>query len=127
MSRIINNRNKKGKTMNENQHRTQHDYSVEEQHAVIGSAHQPAVPQPKKKKRVFMWFFLAVQALFILWLIAGLSGGGSPAECGTLDAKTCSDAAAVGTGIGVMLVVVLWCIVDFLLAIVWAVTKFARR
>ena len=31
----------------------------------------PSLAVPRKRKRVFMWFFLAVQALFVVWLIAG--------------------------------------------------------
>ena len=125
MSRIIN--NKKGKTMNNETNRER--YSVEEQHHIIGSAHQPAAPQPKKKKRVFMWVFLAIQAIFIFWLIAGITSAGGDADTanGVLTQQEANDAAAVGTGIGVMLVLVLWCIVDFLMLAVWAVTRLARR
>jgi hypothetical protein len=85
-------------------------------------------PQPvKKKKRVFMWFFLAVQVLFVIWVIAGAASGHHATDCGTLDAKTCQDAADAGTAIGVGLVVGLWVAVDFILGITWAVVRFARR
>jgi len=87
-----------------------------------------ATETPKKKKRVFLWTFLAVQALFLLWIIAGASSaGGSPTDCGTLDATTCNDLESVGTGIGVFIVLVFWVIVDFLLAVGYGIYRLAKR
>lgn len=90
---------------------------------------EPIPTKPKKKRRVFMWFFLAVQVLFIVWLIAGVSGAGStPADTGgVLTQEEANSARDAGTAIGVGLVLILWAIVDFLLAVVWAVVKLARR
>lgn len=92
----------------------------------------PTVPTttnpPKKKKRIFMWFFLAVQVLFIIWLIAGISGSsGDATDCGSLSQQTCNDAEDVGTGIGIALILILWVVVDFLLFIPWVIVKLARR
>ena len=38
--------------------------------------------KPRKRKRIFMWFFLAVQAIFIAWLISGITSAahGIPAD-----------------------------------------------
>ena len=38
--------------------------------------------KPRKRKRIFMWFFLAVQAIFIAWLITGIASAahGIPAD-----------------------------------------------
>lgn len=96
---------------------------------------RPIAPAVKKKKRVFMWVFLAVQVLFIFWLIAGVSGAGdavaescSPDKLSEYFTKAdCEAASQVGAGIGFAMVLVLWAIVDFLLAIVWLVVKLARR
>ena len=85
----------------------------------------PALP-PKKRRRVFMWFFLAVQVLFLIWVIAGAASAGG-ADCGSLDAKTCSDASNAGTAIGVVLVIVLWAVVDIILGITYLVVRLARR
>jgi hypothetical protein len=86
---------------------------------------QPPAP---KKKRVFMWFFLAIQVLFILWIITGLqSAGSTPSDCGSLSQEACNTAQNVGTGIGAFLVIVLWCITDFLLAVVYGVYRLAKR
>lgn len=87
-----------------------------------------AQAKPKKKKRIFMWFFLAVQVLFIVWIIAGAnSANGNPSDCSGLDVKTCNDASDAGTAIGVALIIVLWAIVDIILGVTWAVVKLARR
>ncbi len=84
--------------------------------------------KPKKKRRIFLWFFLAIQLLFIIWIIAGLgSAGGDPEDCGSLSKSACNDAEAVGTGIGVFLIVVFWMIVDFLLGVGYAIYRLAKR
>lgn len=83
--------------------------------------------KPKKKRRIFLWFFLAVQALFIIWLITGLTASGDTSSCGSLSAQACKDAQNVGTGIGAALIVILWVVVDFLIALVYGVYRLARR
>lgn len=93
-----------------------------------GPGHGTPAPTPKKKRRVFFWFFLAVQVLFIVWIIAGISGGsGTPDDCGSLDVDTCNDAEDIGTGIGVFLVFIFWVIVDFLLAVTYGIYRLAKR
>jgi uncharacterized membrane protein len=82
----------------------------------------------KKKKRIFLWIFLAIQLLFIIWIVAGIaSAGGDPGDCGSLSKEACNDAESVGTGIGVFLIVVLWFFVDFFLAIGYGVYRLAKR
>lgn len=84
--------------------------------------------QPKKKRRIFLWVFLAVQVLFIVWIISGISSGsGQPADCGSLSAEACNDAADVGTAIGVGLIVIFWIVVDFLLALIYGIYRLAKR
>lgn len=85
--------------------------------------------KPKKKRKIFVWFFLAVQLLFIIWVIAGaMTANGSQGDCGgNLAADTCNSAHDAGTAIGVILVIVFWCIVDFLLAVGYAVYRLAKR
>ncbi len=100
--------------------------------AMSQTAHpQPHVeqsPPPKKKKRIFLWIFLAVQLLFIVWIIGGIaSAGGDPSDCGSLSKQACNDAEDIGTGIGIAFVIVFWCIVDFLLAVGYGVYRLAKR
>lgn len=87
-----------------------------------------AAPPAKKKRRIFMWFFLIVQVLFIIWIITGIaSGSGDATDCGSLSQEACNNAEDVGTGIGVVLLFIIWMVVDFLLFIPWVVIKLARR
>lgn len=88
----------------------------------------PVAEKPKKKRRIFMWIFLAVQALFVIWVISGAStGSGQPSDCGSLSAETCNNASDTGTAIGVILIVVVWCFVDFLMAVGYLVYRVAKR
>jgi hypothetical protein len=114
--------------------------------AVPAAEAAPQTAKPRKRKRVFMWTFLAIQALFVIWILgAVLSGtGASPAEI----AQTCghhawyplwksyNDCAAhsgvvaahdVGKGLAITLQIVLWCVVDFILGIGRLVVVTARR
>ncbi len=107
-------------------------------------------PAPKKKRRVFLWVFLAIQVLFIIWIIAGTAStpacpsvasqvasfcghhGWYPlyksyADCLASYGRTLNDATNTGKGIGVALVIVLWCVVDFLVGGGYAIYRLASR
>ncbi|MFD9116592.1 hypothetical protein [Streptomyces bottropensis] len=88
-------------------------------------------PRPKKRHRVFLWFFLAVQILFLIGVIMGAAtGSGTPEECQgqTGDAlKLCEDANDVGTTIGVGLIIGLWAAVDVILGFSYVVYRLASR
>lgn len=86
----------------------------------------PVVPV-KKKRKVFLWVFLAVQALFIVWIIAGASAASKPKDCGSLTAQTCQDAANIGTGLGVILIIGLWVAADVILGIGYLIYKVATK
>lgn len=84
--------------------------------------------KPKKKRRIFVWFFLAVQLLMIVWIISGaMSANGQPTDCGSLSADTCNTASDAGTAIGVIGLVALWMVLDFLLGVGYAVYRLATR
>ena len=82
---------------------------------------------PRKRRRVFLWIFLAVQVIFIIWIIAGASGNAR--SCAGLAGQAHSNCVAgnVGTGIGVVLIFVVWCVVDFLLGVPYVIYRLARR
>jgi hypothetical protein len=79
----------------------------------------------KRKRRVFLWVFLAVQALFILWIVTGATASSSP--CHGLSAHACADAANAGHGIAIAAQVIVWVVVDFLLAVTYGIYRLARR
>src|SRR3954466_610653 len=83
-----------------------------------------AEPPAKKKRRIFLWVFLATNLLFLIWVIAGAnSGSGQPTDCGSLSAKTCNDASDAGTAIGVALIVVFWFFVDAFMGVIYGVYR----
>lgn len=78
--------------------------------------------------RPFTWVLLAINLLFLVWVIAGASqASGMPESCGTLSAEACNAAANAGTAIGVALIIALWAAVDVILGVLWLVTRPKRR
>ena len=84
--------------------------------------YQGQVP-PKKKRPVFVWFFLAVQALYIYFVIRGIVEGSKPVDCGPLTAESCNNARALGTGIGIGATLLCWGVVDILMIAGWYVWR----
>ena len=84
--------------------------------------------KPKRKRRVFMWVFLAVQVLFLVWAVTGAStASGQPSDCGGLSVEDCNTASDIGTGIGVAIIVGIWFFVDVFLGVGYAVYRLAKR
>jgi len=80
--------------------------------------------QGKKKRHVFRWFFLAVQVLFVLWLVSGLNAVADNCDGKTgqvLEARQAG--TAIGTGIGVGLIIVLWAGVDIILGVSYLIFR----
>jgi hypothetical protein len=98
-----------------------------------GGSARPEAPASHRKRprRVFLWIFLAVQVLFLIWIIVGVnSASDDSGSCQGLtgDAlKLCQDAGDVGTAIGVGLIIGLWAAVDLILGITYAIYRFSRR
>jgi hypothetical protein len=94
-----------------------------------------APPPPKRKVRVFTWIIVGVNVLFLLATIFALSSGSGAAEqtCAgqTFDEvftkQDCLDAAnagaAIGSGILVFGLLVVWALVDVILGVLWMVTR----
>lgn len=104
---------------------------------------------PKRRKRIFMWTFLAIQALFVLWLVVGLATAHttpdaasvasgclhgawqglfkSQHDCMVHYASGLKQAGEAGTAIGAGIIVALWVALDVILGIGRLVVVFARR
>jgi hypothetical protein len=81
----------------------------------------------RKRRHIFRWVFLAIQVLFLVWIIAGAASSSSASCAGLKGAAlhTCHDAGHVGTAIGVGLIIFLWAAVDLILGVGYLV--FGRR
>jgi hypothetical protein len=79
----------------------------------------------KRKRRVFLWVFLAVQVLFIIWIVSGTTVGNTP--CRGLTAHGCADVGDTAHGIAIAVQVIVWVVVDFLLAVTYGIYRLARR
>ncbi|MFJ7102483.1 MULTISPECIES: hypothetical protein [Streptomyces] len=100
------------------------------QQAPAGSG-PPPQPPPRKKHRVFLWIFLAIQVVFLIWVIWGIAqGGGTPEQCRGRtgdDLDLCDSASDAGTAIGVGLVIALWAAVDVILGITYGIYRLNTR
>jgi hypothetical protein len=108
-----------------------------------------AQPHPRRKRRIFLWVFLAIQALFLIWLVTGLATVNtaapasqvsaacyhhawwplfkSQADCVTHFGGALTDAGDAGKAIGAGLIVVFWCVVDVILGVTYGVYKLSTR
>lgn len=79
----------------------------------------------KPKTRKFTWFILAVNVLFLVWIIAGISSSATtPAVCdASLTQEACDAARGIGTTLGVGLIIAFWAFADFILLVLWLVTR----
>lgn len=110
---------------------------------------QAPPPRRRRKRRVFPWVFLAIQALFIIWLVTGLATTHagptqaqlaqgcydhnwwplfkSQADCVQHYGGALTDAGNAGKAIGAGIIVALWVAVDVILGIGYGIWRLARR
>lgn len=107
----------------------------------------PAAPR-RRKRRIFLWVFLAIQVIFLIWVITGAMTKTGPttaqiaqgcyhhawyplfksqADCVKHYGGALNDAGNTGKAIGVGLVIVFWVVVDVILGISYGVYKLATR
>lgn len=109
-------------------------------------------PKPRKKRRVFWWIFLAIQVIFLIWIITGVHGNASGqgaqvhtqavqycsnggwqglyksyADCVTHYGNTLNGASDTGTAIGVALIIGLWVATDVIVGGTYAIYRLASR
>jgi hypothetical protein len=78
----------------------------------------------RRKRRVFMWVILAINALFLWWIIAG--AGGTADDCAGKVGQAledCQTGTAIGSGIAVVFIIFLWAMVDIILGVIYLVTR----
>jgi uncharacterized membrane protein len=87
------------------------------------SAPEPYPPRPappRKLRRVLMWVFIAVQVIFLVWIIVGVVTATGNPECGDLNADDCGSETGAGS---VGMIVVLWTAVDLVLGIAYIIVR----
>lgn len=78
--------------------------------------------------RKMTWFILAVQILFLIWIIAGVNEASNNCVDEVGSAKDlCEAGTAVGASIGVGLIIFLWIFVDIVLGLIWLITNRGQR
>jgi hypothetical protein len=86
----------------------------------------PQQPPPAKRRRIFPWIFLAVQVLFLIWIISAIvSVHGTTVYCDaqyTTQAE-CNNAAGAGVAIGIGLIIFFWALVDVILGVGYLVMR----
>jgi hypothetical protein len=76
--------------------------------------------------RPLTWVILAVQVLFIIWIVAGANSASD--NCSTNEySDACRTGQAIGTAIGIGLIIFLWALVDVILGVIWLVTNKSKR
>ena len=80
----------------------------------------------KKPKRtifgnIVKWSFILFNVLMLVWIIAGVGGGNDAVDNADSDAEAVG--AMIGTGLGVMLLLVIWGIGDLILGLMFLFTR----
>jgi hypothetical protein len=74
--------------------------------------------------RVFTWIILAINVLFLIWIIGGTSSAADNCDGKVGDAlSACQAGTAIGAGIGAAMIIGLWVAVDIILGIIWLITR----
>jgi hypothetical protein len=87
---------------------------------------QPTPPaRPHRRRRVFMWVILAINALFVIWIISGFIATAETTCTGMTgeELASCQGAEGWGKGIAVVLIIMLWAFVDVILGVLYIVTR----
>jgi len=106
------------------------------------------IVKPCKRRKIFLWFFLALQLIMIIWIAsaAGSSDGPTSAEiaqfcggnawqglftsygdCVQHGAVGIQAAHSVGKGLAVATLVIGWVIVDFLVSVTYGIYRLVTR
>lgn len=85
----------------------------------------PAAPRKRRRYHVGMWLFLAVQVIFVIWIVSsGTTIDHSVTHCTGQSCKGISESAG---GVAIGLIVLFWAVVDVILGFIYLVVHLARR
>jgi hypothetical protein len=80
--------------------------------------------QPRRRRRVFMWVILAINGLFLWWMVSAV--GGIADDCAGKvgsDLEACQTGTAIGGGIAFIFILAFWALVDIILLVIFVVTR----
>lgn len=81
-----------------------------------------------KSWRKLTWFILAVNALFLFWIVSGIASTGKSCAGQVGDSlSSCQAGTAIGASIGVGIIVFFWAIIDLILLVIFLVTNKGQR
>jgi hypothetical protein len=88
-----------------------------------GAYGQPPQGQPRKRRRVFMWVILGINALFLIAVIAVL---GMESSCQGMtgdELSACQAGEGIGKGAVFLFLLFVWALVDIVLGVIFLVTR----
>jgi hypothetical protein len=78
--------------------------------------------------RPFTWVIVAVNALFLIWIVVALITGSDTCSGKSGVAKDiCDTLATIGASLEVAVIVLAWAVVDVILGVLWLVTPSGGR
>lgn len=77
--------------------------------------------------RPLTWVILVVQVLFVVWLIGGINAAGDETCPESQYSDACEAGQAMGTGIAIFMIILLWALLDVILGVIWLVTNKSKR
>jgi hypothetical protein len=88
-----------------------------------GYPQQPAPQQPRKRRRVFMWMILAINALFLIAVIAAFNIESSCQGMTGDELSACQAGEGIGKGLVFLFLLFVWAVVDVILGVIFVVTR----
>jgi hypothetical protein len=88
-----------------------------------GTYGQPPQGQPRKRRRVFMWVILGINALFLIAVIATLSISSSCQGMTGDELSACQAGEGIGKGAVFLFLLFVWALVDIVLGVIFMVTR----
>jgi len=118
------------------------------QYGGMAVCNKNGIVKQTKRRKIFLWFFLALQVAMIVWIVSAVSSSDGPTsaeiaqlcggnawqglfsshnDCVVHGAVGIQAAHSVGKGLAVGVIVVAWVIVDFLAGITYGIYRLATR
>ena len=71
--------------------------------------------------KIFLWLFYGFNALMLWWMIVGMSGAAKQVATAASEAE--QTGAAIGTGLGFFMILVIWVLGDIIIGLLTLITR----